>query len=211
MNQVTLPILLTTTLLLISPLSSTARVSETVKSGPEINEISQRTTLLIIGFNNNRDPIGHGSGSLIAKDGDVCVGLTNAHVINIPDTDFIVRTSDEAVHQVTDVRAFVNEDLAVVTFTCQEDYQPITIATYQLSPGQTVYLSSWPGDGNPTGGLTRQFTSGTISTLLDRPIDGYQVGYTLVHQWGRHLCSGNGGRPVRPTAPGTGYNGGSIA
>jgi S1-C subfamily serine protease len=184
MNQVTLPILLTTTLLLISPLSSTARVSETVKSGPEINEISQRTTLLIIGFNNNRDPIGHGSGSLIAKDGDVCVGLTNAHVINVPDTDFIVRTSDEAVHQVTDVRAFVNEDLAVVTFTCQEDYQPITIATYQLSPGQTVYLSGWPGDGNPTGGLTRQFTSGTISTLLDRPIDGYQVGYTNITRSG---------------------------
>ncbi|WOD39785.1 serine protease [Nodosilinea sp. E11] len=184
MKQATLPALCAAALVLAAPMPSQARVSDTIKSGPEINEISQRTTLLIVGFNNSGQPMGHGSGSLIARDGNTCVGVTNAHVIDVPGAQFAVRTSDQAVHPVTNVRAFANEDLAVVTFECQGNYEPITIATYQLSPGQTVYLSGWPGDGNPTGGLTRQFTSGTISTLLDRPVGGYQVGYTNVTRSG---------------------------
>lgn len=184
MKPAILPALCSGALMLTVQMPLQARVSDTIKSGPEINEISQRTTLLIVGFNNNGQPMGHGSGSLIAKDGNTCVGVTNAHVIDAPGAQFLVRTSDQAMHQVTDVRAFANEDLAVVTFECQGNYEPITIATYQLSPGQTVYLSGWPGDGNPTGGLTRQFTSGTISTLLDRPIEGYQVGYTNVTRSG---------------------------
>ena len=118
-----------------------ARISDTVKSGPEINEISQRTTLLIVGFNNSGQRMGHGSGSLIARDGNTCVGVTNAHVVNVPGAQFGVRTSDQVLHRVIDVRAFANEDLAVVTFECQGNYEPITIATYQLSPGQAVYLS----------------------------------------------------------------------
>jgi hypothetical protein len=184
MKQATLPVLFSAAIVLAAQLPLHARVSDTVKSGPEINEISQRTTLLIVGLNSNGQPMGHGSGSLIARDGNTCVGVTNAHVIDVPGAQFAVRTSDQAMHRVTDVRAFTNEDLAVVTFECQGNYEPITIATYQLSPGQNVYLSGWPGDGDPTGGLTRQFTSGTISTLLDRPVGGYQVGYTNVTRSG---------------------------
>ncbi|MGB3310223.1 MAG: serine protease [Nodosilinea sp.] len=184
MKQATLPALCSAALVLAAQLPLQASISDTIKSGPEINEISQRTTLLIVGFDNNRQPIGRGSGSLIARDGNTCVGVTNAHVIDAPGAQFIVRTSDQAVHQVTDVQAFANEDLAMVTFECQGNYEPITMATYQLSPGQTVYVSGWPGDGDPTGGITRQFTSGTISTVLDRPVEGYQVGYTNVTRSG---------------------------
>ncbi len=184
MKQATLPALLFTAVVFAAPLPSQARVSDTIKSGPEINEISQRTTLLIVGFSRDQQPIGHGSGSLIAKEGNTCVGVTNAHVIDPPGASFVVRTYDQQVHEVTNVQAFANEDLAVVTFECQGNYEPVTIATYQLSPGQTVYLSGWPGDGTPTGDLTRQFTSGSISTLLDRPVEGYQVGYTNVTRSG---------------------------
>jgi len=180
MKQATLPVLFSAALVLTAQLPLQARVSDTVKSGPEINEISQRTTLLIVALDNNRQYMGRGSGSLIARDGNTCVGVTNAHVVDAPGAQFVVRTFDQETHQVTNIRPFANEDLAVVTFECQQNYEPITIATYQLSPGQNVYLSGWPGDGSPTGEWVRQFTGGSISTVLDTPWNGYQVGYTNV-------------------------------
>ncbi|WP_346293799.1 serine protease [Sphaerothrix gracilis] len=158
-----------------------AQVDETIKSGPEINQISQETTLLIIGVEGNNRA--HGSGSLIAKEGDRCVGVTNAHVVAFEDSrdfEFAVRTADREIHPVSEIRAFTQEDLALVVFECEQDYEPIPLATYQLSPGQDVYLSGWPADSTPDGSYVRQFTSGSISTLLDRPVSGYQVGYTNV-------------------------------
>lgn len=180
MKQATLPALFSAAIVLAAQMPIQASVNDTVKSGPEINEISQRTTLLIVALDNNRQYMGRGSGSLIARDGNTCVGVTNAHVIDAPGAQFVVRTFDQETHQVTDIRPFANEDLAVVTFECQQNYEPITIATYQLSPGQNVYVSGWPGDSSPGEDWVRQFTSGSISTLLDRPVAGYQVGYTNV-------------------------------
>ena len=78
MKQATLPVLFSAALVLTAQLPLQARVSDTIKTGPEINEISQRTTLLIVALDNNRQPISRGSGSLIAKDGNTCVGVTNA-------------------------------------------------------------------------------------------------------------------------------------
>ena len=184
MKKAILPALCSGALLLTVQMPLQARVSDTVKSGSEINEISQRTTLLIVALDNNRQPIGRGSGSLVAREGNTCVGVTNAHVTEVPAAGFVVRTFDQVLHQVTSTRAFANEDLAVVTFECQQDYEPITIATYQLSPGQNVYVSGWPGDGSPTGEWIRQFTGGSISTVLDTPWRGYQVGYTNVTRSG---------------------------
>lgn len=155
-----------------------AQVDETIKSGPEINAISQATTLLIVGVGEDGSR-GNGSGSLIAKDGNTCVGVTNAHVV-VGDFKFAVRTSDQEIHPVTNIQVFRNEDLALITFECEGDYQTIPLATYQLSPGQEVYLSGWPADSTPDGSYVRQFTSGSISTILDNPVHGYQVGYTNV-------------------------------
>lgn len=154
------------------------QVDETIKSGPEINAISQATTLLIVGVGEDGSS-GIGSGSLVAKDGDTCVGVTNAHVV-MHDFEFVVRTDDQETHPVTDIQAFRNEDLALIAFECEGDYQTIPLATYQLSPGQEVYLSGWPADSTPDGSYVRQFTSGSISTVLEQPFLGYQVGYTNV-------------------------------
>lgn len=163
------------------PLPSPAQVDETIKSGPEINQISQETTLLIVAVSEQGNA--HGSGSLIAKDGDVCVGVTNAHVVAFDqsqDYQFAVRTADEEVHRVNNIQVFSHEDLALISFDCQQDYRTIPLATYQLSPGQDVYLSGWPADSTPDGSYVRQFTSGSISTILDQSLEGYQVGYTNV-------------------------------
>lgn len=175
--------LTSTSALITLALPVSAQVNETIKAGAEINEISQATTLLILAVTDDGQIAGHGSGSLIAKEGNACVGVTNAHVVNFEGSQnltFAVRTADEEVHAVSQVNAFREEDLALITFECPQNYTPIQLATYQLSPGQDVYLSGWPGDSTPNGDYARQFTSGAISTILDRPIEGYQVGYTNV-------------------------------
>ncbi len=170
-----------TTLLASMPFPGHAQIDETIKSGPEVNEISQATTLLILAVSDTGQA--HGSGSLIAREGTRCVGVTNAHVVAFEqsqDFTFVVRTADEEIHPVAEMQVFAQEDLALITFECEQDYEPIPLATYQLSPGQEVYLSGWPADSTPDGSYVRQFTSGSISTILDRPIEGYQVGYTNV-------------------------------
>lgn len=174
--------LVSTAVLTSLPLPGFAQVDETIKSGPEINEISQSTTLLILAVSGDRI-LGNGSGSLIAKEDNTCIGVTNAHVVAVgsnQDVEFAIRTADRAIHKVENIVAFTHEDLALVTFECEQNYEPIPLATYQLSPGQEVYLSGWPADASPDGGFVRQFTSGSISTLLDQPFRGYQVGYTNV-------------------------------
>jgi len=178
MNKSIVGVLCSTVVLVGLQASSHAQIDETIKSGPELNAISQATTLLIMNSSG-----GHGSGSLIAKEGNTCVGVTNAHVVvseSGQDLQFAVRTADQEAHPVTNIQVFRNEDLALVTFGCEGDYQTIPLATYQLSPGQEVYLSGWPADSTPDGSYVRQFTSGSISTILDRPVAGYQVGYTNV-------------------------------
>ena len=178
---------ISSTLLAIVQLPAAAQVDETIKSGPQINEISQRTTLLIIAINEEGVPEGSGSGSLIAKQNNSCIGVTNAHVVETSQgqsLSFVVQTFDGENHLVGDVHVFPNEDLAIVEFPCQQNYEPIPLATYQLSPGQPVYLSGWPGSSTPEGNIVRQFTSGSISTILERPYDGYQIGYTNVTRSG---------------------------
>ncbi|MEL6260545.1 MAG: serine protease [Cyanobacteria bacterium J06626_6] len=158
-----------------------AQVDETIKTGAEVNEISQSTTLLILATTGDGQIAGNGSGSLIAKEGNTCVGVTNRHVIDgANEFRYVVRTADREIHPVKEIRAFNQEDLAIVTFECQQNYTPVPLATYQLSPGQEVYLSGWPADSTPDGSYARHFTSGSISTILDSPVAGYQVGYTNV-------------------------------
>ncbi|MEO1635080.1 MAG: serine protease [Cyanobacteria bacterium J06631_9] len=166
-----------------------AQVDETIKTGAEVNEISQSTTLLILATTGDGQIAGNGSGSLIAKEGNTCVGVTNRHVIDgANEFRYVVRTADREIHPVKEIRAFNQEDLAIVTFECQQNYTPVPLATYQLSPGQEVYLSGWPADSTPDGSYARHFTSGSISTILDSPVAGYQEDLTTRHAAIRHVC-----------------------
>lgn len=165
-------------LTLTSQISAIAQTDATAKSGVDINEISRKTTLLFV----SEESIG--SGSLIAKEGDKCVGITNRHVVlsdEGKEEKMVVRTYDDQTYPVNKISWFSSEDLALVEFECTQNYEPITIATYQLSPGQTVYLSGWPPS---LGKINRQFTSGSISTILENPDDGYAIGYTNVTRGG---------------------------
>jgi S1-C subfamily serine protease len=164
---------------------ATNQTNNTIEPATEINDISHKTTLLIFNLNEEREPNGHGSGALIAKEGNTCVGVTNRHVILSENQEkaanLLIRTYDGEVYEVNEEYWFESEDLAVVEFECDRNYEPIAIATYQLSPGQTVYLSGWPPS---LGDITRKFTSGSISEIRENPVQGYAVGYTNVTQGG---------------------------
>ncbi|MEO1620932.1 MAG: serine protease [Cyanobacteria bacterium J06632_3] len=163
-------------------LPSAVQADNIIKTGPEVNAISQATTVLIVGLHSNGRASSNGSGSIISKTGSECVALTNRHVMDKDPADwtYSVRTDDNVYHAVNNIRLFPEEDLAIVTFECQQNYETVQIATYLLSPGQDIYVSGWPGDSGPSNTYIRHFTSGAISTILDVPYDGYQVGYTNV-------------------------------
>lgn len=164
-------------------------IDSTIKPGTEINEISHKTTLLFLIIDDKGESIiNHGSGSLIAKQGDTCIAVTNRHVVLSEEgevSNMVVRTYDEEIHPVEEeeVRWMQSEDLAIVKFECTQNYQPIPLAQYPLSRGQEVYLSGYPPS---LGVISRQFTSGAISTILkqEQARDGYTVGYTNVTQGG---------------------------
>ena len=162
--------------------SGTTQSDDMLKSRLDLNNISQRTTLLIIGSEDGHQVGSIGSGSLIAKEGDRCLGVTNAHVVALPGRDltFVARTFDNEFHEVADILLFRYEDLALFAFDCEQEYEPIALAAYPLTAGQEVYLSGWPANSTPEGSFVRQFTSGAISAILDRPRHGYQVSYTQV-------------------------------
>ena len=163
-----------------------SQIDNLAKSGTEVNEISNKTTLLFIITDEKQNIKGNGSGSIIAKQGNSCLGVTNRHVVLEEDgklSNLVVRTYDDKLHKPEKVQWFNSEDLALVWFKCAQNYEPVTLATYQLSPGQPVYLSGWP-PSLAAGAVSRQFTSGSISTILEQPLDGYRVGYTNVTQGG---------------------------
>ncbi len=178
---------LTLTMVLVQATIANATIDATIKTGPEINELSRKTTILIGIFDpQTKRLMGHGSGSIISKQGDICFGLTNQHVVapqgrSLP---FIVTTYDKQSRQGGKAVAFRDQDLAVIEFECKGNYEVVTLATYSLSEGQTVYVSGWPGTSSPNGDVVRQFTSGTISTILEQPKYGYQIGYTNVTKGG---------------------------
>ena len=162
--------------------SSSTVQDDTIKSRPELNDISQRTTLFIVGSEDGQQASAIGSGTLIAKEGDRCVGVTNAHVVGVPgqELNFVARTFDHKFHVLEDIWVFRHGDLALFSFDCDYHYEPITLATHPLSAGQEVYLSGWPTTSTPDGSFVRQFTNGAISTILHNPIRGYHVSYTKV-------------------------------
>jgi len=165
----------TAALVAVAPAALANAVDSTIKPGTQLNAISQRTTLMVLGQET------HGSGSIIARQDDICVGITNAHVVEDGGQQYVVRTYDDVIHPTQRVLPLDGLDLAVLVFRCEGDYQPITLAAYTLEPGQDVYLSGWPQDASPNGDLVRQFTGGAISTILpEGQGGGYQVGYTNV-------------------------------
>ena len=149
-------------------------------TGKEINKVAREVTVLFVGTKGQ-----HGSGAIIAKNGNTYSILTAYHVVALKDNYKIV-TADKQAHAIDykKIKRVPGVDLAVVEFTSDKDYETAGLRkSSTTSEGQDVFVSGWPEPGN-TKQLIRQFTSGRISGYLESPIDGYQMIYTNVTRRG---------------------------
>jgi tetratricopeptide (TPR) repeat protein len=130
---------------------------------------------------------GGGSGTLVAKQGQVYTVLTNQHVLT-PGEPYRIQTPDGVVYQANAVRNvnFGKNDLALLQFRADADYAVAVLAALEtrflqetgflgnLAVNQEVFAAGFPYDSEK---LT--FNNGKISLLPDKSLkDGYRIGYT---------------------------------
>jgi serine protease Do len=177
----------------VSAIVITLPSSASALSGRQVNDIAREVTVLI------RGEQGHGSGVIIQKSGNTYYVLTAEHVVRKRD-DFKLVTADKQAYAVdySQIQKMNGVDLAIVKFTSDKNYQVAKMGTAKTSEGQDVYVSGWPSNGAigaaAGGELIRQFTSGSISGFLPKPLNGYSMIYTNVTR------SGMSGCPVLDTA-----------
>ncbi|NJN12738.1 MAG: serine protease, partial [Richelia sp. RM1_1_1] len=140
-------------------------------SPESISQLAQAVTVKV--SSNNKG----GSGVLIGKQAQTYTILTNAHVLVNKGTHSI-QTPDGKNHKATIVsrgNSLSGNDLAVLQFQSQENYQVVTFATNSnLSENQEVWAAGFPDDSKEL-----VITNGKISVLSPQPlIGGYQIGYT---------------------------------
>jgi serine protease Do len=151
-------------------------------SGEEINDIARDVTVLIRG-----EKSGHGSGVIVAKDGNTYYVLTSYHVVSDADKYRIV-TSDKQSNEMdySKMKRLANADLAVIQFQSDKSYKVAKLANSDTAKqGSTVFVSGWPAPGQAIKDVVRQFTGGNISERLEKPLaGGYQMVYTNVTRRG---------------------------
>ncbi len=175
-------------------------------TGQEVNDIARSVTVLIGSDRQDQN----GSGVIISKNGNTYYVLTAAHVIPTEEDaqgkiKYKVITPDKETHPVSfqTVKSFINQgaDLAVLEFTSDKDYQVATLSNSdRVTEGVPVFVSGWPRPGAIVGSLrtqtgnsdatVRQLTDGRVSTVLEVPLQGYQIGYT------NNALGGMSGGPV---------------
>lgn len=145
-------------------------------NGKEINDIAREVTVLISSGD------GHGSGVIIAKDGNSYYVLTANHVVDAGD-NYKILTHDREVYETDRVKSLPGVDLAIVQFDSRTNYPVAELGSAAPSQGQIVFVSGWPEPG-AAGQTIRQFTDGQISGFLDQPVEGYQLVYTNITRGG---------------------------
>ncbi|MDM9580131.1 serine protease [Nostoc sp. GT001] len=140
-------------------------------SSEKIRQLAQSITVKV--FSPNKG----GSGVLISKQGKTYTILTNAHVISTKGTNSI-QTFDGKTHAATVISrgdSLAGNDLAVLQFQSQENYQVIALANNSnLSENKEVFAAGFPDDSKEI-----VISNGKISLLSEKSlVGGYQIGYT---------------------------------
>ncbi|MCL1471947.1 S1 family peptidase [Argonema antarcticum] len=152
-------------------------------TGVQVNDIAREVTVLI----RVEQGDGHGSGVIVAKDGNTYYVLTANHVVEDSGKYRIV-TADKEPHELdySKVKRLPGVDLAVVSFTSNKNYPVAKLAnTETVKQGQSIFISGWPAPSQSITEVTRQFTPGSISSILETPRqDGYSIVYTSVTRRG---------------------------
>ena len=168
------------------PLSSSAQILPRSgvtgpSSGPllaeQIRDIAQQITVKVLSGRSG------GSGIIIQKQGPVYTIVTNQHVLTAGQASgYQVQTPDGRTYPAEVVRtvSFEGNDLALLQFrSTGPDYTVAYLGTSSsLQPGDEVFAAGFPFESEQLGSAWT-FTTGTVSLIADRPIEGgYQIAYT---------------------------------
>jgi S1-C subfamily serine protease len=165
--------------------------SAMAKSAEEVAIVAASTTVQI---NNTLAPEQSGTGVIIAKKGNNYTVLTVNHLVENPNSEYVIFTSKKKEYKVTEVKSFQNNsrlDLAVVMFESDEEYPVAPISNSDAAKiGSGVYVSGylWPADGSKEREYA--FTSGQVTNIRSSNADGYTIRYNAVTR------RGMGGGPV---------------
>jgi tetratricopeptide (TPR) repeat protein len=162
----------------VTPRFTSAVVAQATLSKSQIADVAERVTVLI------QTPAGHGSGTIISKNGDVYQVLTAKHVIESikPGEEADITTPDGQVYRL-DSRAIQNipqVDLAVVKFRSNANYSQVKLGNdLAIKRGMTVYVAGYPLPGQAITKPVLQFTSGDVTATSENILqDGYSLTYT---------------------------------
>lgn len=156
------------------PLPKAVATSEVAQSSGinPIRQLAQGVTVQII------SPNSRGSGVIIARKGNIYTIITNAHVIDNPES-YQIQTPDGQKHSVTIIsrgNSLEGNDLAILEFQSANPYQVVPLAANpNLSPNQPIFATGFPHDSTEL-----VITQGKITLLSPKPfVGGYQVGYDV--------------------------------
>ena len=147
-------------------------------------KIAESITVKVLADKNN-----NGSGTLIAKKGQIYFVLTNRHVLN-SSQNYRIQTSDKRIHTaelVEDIN-FANKDLALLQFRAEANYNISSIPTAPstFTENDRVFAAGFPFDSQQLA-----FTTGETSLKSEKAFKGgYQIAYT------NNISKGMSGGPI---------------
>ncbi|MEO1186255.1 MAG: tetratricopeptide repeat-containing serine protease family protein, partial [Cyanobacteria bacterium J06636_27] len=126
---------------------------------------------------------GNGSGVIIGKQGNQYTELTAAHVVARPNLQYEIVAPSNQRYQLkySNVKTLPNQiDLAVITFTSNQNYQVAQIGNSDTSGrGTLTYLSGFPKKSRAINQSILSFTEGKIAANSQQPLnDGYGLIYS---------------------------------
>ncbi|MCT7985517.1 serine protease [Laspinema sp. A4] len=143
----------------------------------EVRQIAQSITVKVLSGRSG------GSGIVIQKQGSIYTVVTNQHVLTAgKGSGYQIQTTDGRIYAAEVVRTvnFESNDLALLQFrSTGADYTVASLGTSStLKPGDEVFAAGFPFESEQLGSAWT-FTTGTISLIADRAIEGgYQIAYT---------------------------------
>lgn len=158
-----------------------------------VDKIAKEVTVLITWESS------HGSGALVAKQGNTYYVLTAGHVARRK-KDLKIVTPDGQQYSVntSTIKTWEGTDLALLQFTSNQSYQVATLADYDLeNEDRIVFVSGMTASQDATTQLNRQFSAGLLyGGGIERAKDSrsFAFGYELVYT--NSTDKGMSGSPV---------------
>jgi S1-C subfamily serine protease len=170
-----------------SNLESKLPIAKQQKAAPplrqnQLKQIAESVTVRI--FADSENSKRGGSGVLIgSRKGDYLV-VTNNHVVSDTNLDYKIETHKGNIYPAQIIwqnnQDLTVDDLALLKFTSQEQYQTIPVKDAPLiQKNQMVFASGFPFERDLKQSKELNYTVGNITMILPQPLKGgYQLGYT---------------------------------